>query len=228
MINAFYNQALSSSGYPAPTSWSFTGSLPPGLSLNTTTGIISGTPSPLARGTYTITVTASDGGGSADTQTITMTVGAPTPSFNEIIYDFGTWTGTGTATAYINLDASGFQALVFANTRAVVPPSYYSIVSGSTFITFTETYLKTLSNGTYYFIAEYDTYDTHLIQLVINNRNSTAVSGNTDGSNSPSTGDDPYMLMLTTTLAIVSALCLFMLLLYYRLAYSKPKTRKIF
>lgn len=59
--------------------WSATG-LPPGLSINTVTGLISGTPT--TSGTFSASVTAADGtGGSAksDTKSITFTV-APDPS----------------------------------------------------------------------------------------------------------------------------------------------------
>jgi len=50
--------------------------LPPGLSINTTTGLISGTLAPASAGTYTVTVTASDGSKSTST-TFTWTVPGP-------------------------------------------------------------------------------------------------------------------------------------------------------
>ena len=58
---------------PTPTSWTkITGALPSGLSLDTTTGIISGTP--VAGGTATFTVTASNAGGTSASQALTLQV----------------------------------------------------------------------------------------------------------------------------------------------------------
>lgn len=48
--------------------------LPPGLSINAATGVISGTVSYTASGSYTVTVTAKDPGGLSDTETFTWTV----------------------------------------------------------------------------------------------------------------------------------------------------------
>lgn len=53
-----------------PTSYSATG-LPPGLTINSTTGVITGTPT--TWGTFTITITATNGSGST-TATLTMTI----------------------------------------------------------------------------------------------------------------------------------------------------------
>jgi len=56
-----YSTTLQSSGGVPPVSWSVTPPLPDGLSLNQTTGVISGTPAPLTtRGTYTLTFIARD------------------------------------------------------------------------------------------------------------------------------------------------------------------------
>src|SRR5438309_7833883 len=63
-----------------PTSYSATG-LPAGLSVNTSTGLISGTPT--TTGTNNVTITASDGAGTCNTATATLviTIGtAPTIS----------------------------------------------------------------------------------------------------------------------------------------------------
>ena len=54
-----------------PTSYNATG-LPAGLSINTTTGVISGTPS--VSGTFNVTITATNGIGS-DNQTLVITLG---------------------------------------------------------------------------------------------------------------------------------------------------------
>lgn len=58
----------------SPTSFAVaSGTLPSGLSLNTATGLISGTPTQV--GTFAIGVTASNGGGTSPAATITITIG---------------------------------------------------------------------------------------------------------------------------------------------------------
>jgi PKD repeat protein len=57
-----------------PTSYTATG-LPPGLTVNTSTGVISGTPT--TPGTYVVTITATNSAGTS-TSTITFTVASPT------------------------------------------------------------------------------------------------------------------------------------------------------
>ncbi|MFF3286906.1 alkaline phosphatase family protein [Streptomyces sp. NPDC003023] len=64
---------LSASGGTAPYSWSATG-LPPGLSIDTATGLISGTPT--APGTFTVTVDLKDSAGKTDSATFTWSVSA--------------------------------------------------------------------------------------------------------------------------------------------------------
>jgi len=74
-----YSSSISVSGGTAPYTFQITsGSLPPGLTLNSTTGAITGTPT--AGGTYTFTTTVTDStGGNAQTvaKKCTITVSAP-------------------------------------------------------------------------------------------------------------------------------------------------------
>ena len=216
MINTAYSQAISYTGYPAPASWSLTGSLPSGLSFDTATGVISGTPTVQIRNPVTLTVTAN--GAPSATQTFTLILRAPVYP-GVVTKDFGVWSGSGTASAYISLDyyTDGFQDLVFADTFISVPDTAYIATQGSTIITFYESYLSTLAPGTYYFVAEFNDYETRSIWLTITGNR---ISGNAGGG--PATGDDTYIPFLTTILAIVSALCLMTLLLYYKFTFITP------
>jgi hypothetical protein len=68
---------MSASGGSGTYAWSATG-LPPGLSINPSTGRITGNPS--ATGTYTVTVVAAAGVGSTGFTSFTWTVmGEPCP-----------------------------------------------------------------------------------------------------------------------------------------------------
>ena len=61
-------------GYPVPTI-TRSGSLPAGLTLNTSTGVLSGTPATGSIGTYRVTLRATNGIGVAAQQALTITVG---------------------------------------------------------------------------------------------------------------------------------------------------------
>jgi hypothetical protein len=71
-VSVAYTQTLTASGGRGPYTWSATGTLPDGLSLNSSTGVISGTPT--ASGYYVVGVTVTDslGGTSSDILDITI------------------------------------------------------------------------------------------------------------------------------------------------------------
>ncbi|HEX3841824.1 MAG TPA: putative Ig domain-containing protein [Acidimicrobiales bacterium] len=72
-VGAVYNQTLTGTGGTGPYRWSVTaGSLPPGLTLNGVTGVISGTPTTL--GSYAFTITLTDGSGKTISRAYSMTV----------------------------------------------------------------------------------------------------------------------------------------------------------
>ena len=71
--NTLYSATLSATGGTTPYRWSISsGSLPSGLSLNSTTGAISGTPT--ATGTFSFTVKVTDSGSPAQSATKTLSI----------------------------------------------------------------------------------------------------------------------------------------------------------
>nr|WP_323848182.1 ice-binding family protein [Curtobacterium flaccumfaciens]WQM79235.1 ice-binding family protein [Curtobacterium flaccumfaciens pv. poinsettiae]WQM79303.1 ice-binding family protein [Curtobacterium flaccumfaciens pv. poinsettiae]WQM79509.1 ice-binding family protein [Curtobacterium flaccumfaciens pv. poinsettiae]WRK13088.1 ice-binding family protein [Curtobacterium flaccumfaciens pv. poinsettiae] len=74
-VDVPYSSTVTATGTPNPT-FTATG-LPDGLTIDSTTGVISGTPT--TPGTSTVTITASNGTSPDDTETVTITVRAPAP-----------------------------------------------------------------------------------------------------------------------------------------------------
>lgn len=80
-VGAPYTDQFTVTGGTSPFVWSISsGSLPPGLVLNSATGLLSGTPT--AAGSYTFTVRVVDASGQAATQSLTISIAsAPTLPF---------------------------------------------------------------------------------------------------------------------------------------------------
>jgi hypothetical protein len=77
-VGVAYNQTLQAIDGTPPYSWSLeSGTLPAGLTLNTSTGVISGMPT--AAGSSAFTVKATDSAALSDTQALSITVAAPPP-----------------------------------------------------------------------------------------------------------------------------------------------------
>ena len=74
-VGTAYSQTLTTIGGSAPLTYALTGTLPAGLSLNTTTGEISGTPT-APTGTASFTVTVTDAKSCSDAQPLTITTSA--------------------------------------------------------------------------------------------------------------------------------------------------------
>ena len=70
-LNQSYSTYLSASG-TKPLTWSASGNIPPGLSLNPSTGEFSGTPT--SEGNFTLSVTAANENGTSDPKSFTMNV----------------------------------------------------------------------------------------------------------------------------------------------------------
>ena len=74
-----YSTTLNATGGVAPYTFArTTGTLPVGLSLNTATGVISGTPTTANASPVSLTFTVTDSTGATDTSTVTITVGKTT------------------------------------------------------------------------------------------------------------------------------------------------------
>ena|SRR5579872_1136489 len=74
-VGTAYSVGLSATGGTPPYAWMAKGAIPPGLTLGSSTGVISGTPSTAS--SYTFTVTLSDGAGASVSQSLTVTVSGP-------------------------------------------------------------------------------------------------------------------------------------------------------
>ena len=76
-VGATNSFTLETTGYPAPTFAVTTGTLPNGLTLDATTGILSGNPAVGTTGVYNLVITASNGLSPNATQNFTLTVNTP-------------------------------------------------------------------------------------------------------------------------------------------------------
>jgi uncharacterized repeat protein (TIGR01451 family) len=92
-VNVAYSDQLTVTGGTSPYTWSVsTGTLPPGLTLGASTGLLSGTPT--TAGTYSFTVKVTDHSGLSDTEPVSMTIiagpslnfPAPPPGWTHTVY----------------------------------------------------------------------------------------------------------------------------------------------
>jgi sugar lactone lactonase YvrE len=114
-ISMPFNFTFAASGFPTPTFAVASGSLPTGLTLNTSSGVLSGTPT--ASGVYTFTVSATNSSGSVTSGSISMTVGS-VPAFTAVS---PASTGVvGSAYSY-TFSASGYPAASFSVTSGSLP-----------------------------------------------------------------------------------------------------------
>ena len=78
VVGTAYSTTFTAKGTPAPSFAIVAGSLPPGLTFNPTTGVLSGTPT--QAGSYTFTLTASNGVGTPANQQVTLVINAAASS----------------------------------------------------------------------------------------------------------------------------------------------------
>lgn len=105
---AAYSDGLTAAGGFAPYTWSVVGTLPGGLSLNTSTGVISGTLDATAAGSYPLTVRATDSVGVWAESAQTIAVRSPLDEVFEIV----PYTGNGGTQSIGSIDLSGGGAVI--------------------------------------------------------------------------------------------------------------------
>ncbi len=118
VVGVSYSQSISASGGTTPYTWSVTaGSLPPGLSLDASSGSITGTPS--SANTFSFTVQVKAANGATASKAFTLTIAAGTPKLT--ITSTSPLPGGTVQTGYSqSLTASGGT-----------PPYNWSVISGA-------------------------------------------------------------------------------------------------
>ncbi|WP_208641991.1 beta strand repeat-containing protein, partial [Arthrobacter oryzae] len=145
-----YSYTFTASGTPAPTFRVSSGTLPAGLSLNATTGVLSGTPT--TAGTSTFTVTAANGvSPDAVTGSLTITVnpGQAAPVFTAASPPSTATTGTPYSYTFT---ASGTPAPTFRVSSGTLPAGLSlnattGVLSGTPTTAGTSTFAVTAANG---------------------------------------------------------------------------------
>jgi hypothetical protein len=118
-----YSQTFTQTGGAGTITWSVTGALPSGITLNPGTGVLSGTPT--QTGSFPITISAADGNGCPGSRGYTLVIGCQTLGVNPATIPSGTagaaysqtftqaggigtitWSVTGTLPAGLTLDTS--------------------------------------------------------------------------------------------------------------------------
>ncbi len=108
---------VTATGFPKP-AIAESGTLPSGVTFNTATGVLSGTPASGTPGTYPLTFTASNGVGSNATQSFTLTVAGASVSaltFSPASLNFGTVYAGNFALRLLTITNSGTAMVTFTN-----------------------------------------------------------------------------------------------------------------
>jgi fibronectin-binding autotransporter adhesin len=122
IADAAYSEAIQTSGGTGPFAWSYTGTLPTGVTFNSSTGAFGGIPAAGTAGTYSnIQVTVTDSDGQSASQTYSMTIewvaglspALPADTFNTAYNQTQTITG-GTGT-YSDLNVTGLPSGLVAS-----------------------------------------------------------------------------------------------------------------
>jgi len=123
-----YNQSIATTGGTGPlTFWLSAGTLPAGLSLNSTTGLISGTPSIGSAGSYPFTVNVTDAVGVVVSQSYTVAISAV--SLGSL--SFNQWTIYKTGFIGAIAASTGTGAFTLSKTSGKLPTGMtYSLIGG--------------------------------------------------------------------------------------------------
>ncbi|MEE9694753.1 putative Ig domain-containing protein [Aeromonas hydrophila] len=139
-----YSQTLTASGGSAPYTYAITaGSLPAGLSLNTSSGVISGTPS--VSGTFNLTLTATDANSATGSQAYSLVINGLPPVANAVSATIAanssanpiTLNITGTATSVAIASAANHGTATASGTSITYTPA--AGYAGSDSFTYTAT-----------------------------------------------------------------------------------------
>ncbi|MBK8036990.1 MAG: putative Ig domain-containing protein [Verrucomicrobiaceae bacterium] len=115
-VGAAYSQTVTASGGATPYTFAVTsGSLPGGLSLNTTTGVISGTPN--VEISSTVTIRATDANGCPGTRSYTLAMSCPPITVNP-------------GSVPVGLAGTAYPSTTFSATGGTAPYQY-TVVAGS-------------------------------------------------------------------------------------------------
>jgi hypothetical protein len=145
----------------------------------------------LSTTTVYIRVTAEDG------TTCHYSVAVTTPRAGyDVIYHFGTFAGSGSVAGASTGPVGKFVRLTRLPDGQAVDSRHYAVSDGSTVITLTEAYLKTLPNGEYAFRVEFTDGYTDLVLRVALYSPSTP-----PGSTTPPTGDSSLSWCLAAVLS---------------------------
>jgi uncharacterized protein (TIGR03437 family) len=199
-VGAAYTQTLTATGGGAPSFALSTGALPPGLTLNTATGALSGTPT--QAGTFTFTIRATDSSGCSGTREYTLTIACPTVTLSPNTLPEGR-----TGTAYqqtLTASGAGGGTLSFAVSAGVLPPGLTlttttGALSGTPIQTGTFTFtIRASTTGGCSGTREYTlTIACPTVTLNPNTLPAATVGATYNRSLAPSGGTAPYTFSLT-------------------------------
>jgi hypothetical protein len=114
-VDAAFNQTFTKTGILGTVTWSETGALPAGITLNSATGVLSGTPT--VKGTFPITVTATDTNGCSGSSPYTLTINCQTIT----VTNPGVTTGTVDAPFSQSFGQSGAHGTATFTTASTLP-----------------------------------------------------------------------------------------------------------
>ena len=148
-VGASYSATITASGGTSPYAYTVSsGDLPPGLSLNPSSGVISGTPT--GGGSFSFTIAASDSAVPQDvvSQAYALTVNAPTVGLSPSTLPAGTF---GAAYAQTISASGGTSPYTFAQTGGTLPPgltlSNGGVLSGTPTAAGSYTFLVTATDS---------------------------------------------------------------------------------